>query len=363
MRYQFLFIFVIFLSCFADKVILKNDKEVVGIIVDKNKDRVKIDLGFGKTELQSDKIKKIIIANKEENQKIKEKWQKKYKLNQRFVPKNLTSLVNVFKTFITLNQDQEKYKNQINLYKTEINELKLKINNNDSDYARDLKIFKKTNYRSDPDKYLSLHKSIEEKRNLHIFLTKRKNHRYFQIDSLKRKIDFTESLKFQKEKAVVLEIKKLKNLNKNEKDYLKKIEQKFKNLKYGKDAIYLNINSSYGNCIVVDVLINNHKASLVFDTGASLVVLTKEFARKIGLNYSKNKIIKMTIADGREIDTYHTRLKTVSIKNVEEKNVEATILAKPQMSKVDGLLGMSFLKFFDIKVNRKTNQLILRKIH
>lgn len=118
--------------------------------------------------------------------------------------------------------------------------------------------------------------------------------------------------------------------------------------------------------IMLDVKLNKKiDASLVLDTGASLVVLNKDIAKKLGVDLDKFKPdVKLILADSRQIDAKFIVLESVKVGNVEAKDVEAAIMLEetgdPGFG--DGLLGMSFLKRFNFKIDQKNNKLILEKL-
>lgn len=119
--------------------------------------------------------------------------------------------------------------------------------------------------------------------------------------------------------------------------------------------------------IIVDALVNKKfNAKLIFDTGASLVVLTKSFAKKAGIDIEKSgKPMKLVIADGKEINAQHVILANVKVQNIEIYDVEAAVILDDNFDSKfvkDGMLGMSFLKRFNFKVDNKNNRLILEKL-
>lgn len=119
-----------------------------------------------------------------------------------------------------------------------------------------------------------------------------------------------------------------------------------------------------GSMLVDAVLNEQTKVSLLVDTGASLILLKKEVAKKLGIDLSKEKAdIEIQVADGRKIKAKYVILKSVKIGDAWAKNVEAAILVNnvSSVSFKDGLLGMSFLKRFNFKFDYSNNRLVLER--
>lgn len=86
--------------------------------------------------------------------------------------------------------------------------------------------------------------------------------------------------------------------------------------------------------------VNKRPVRFLVDTGASLVALTREDARKIGLNTDKLKMnAKVKTASG-EIDAAVASIETIEIDGVTINNVQAVVIEK---GLEHSLLGMSFL--------------------
>jgi len=126
-----------------------------------------------------------------------------------------------------------------------------------------------------------------------------------------------------------------------------------------------------GRHIFVDAILNNKiHVSLMLDTGASLVVLSKEIGRKLGINTDvvdpedKAGMITMVLADGNKTQAKYARLESVKVEGAEVENVGAAVLLDDKVNPGfnDGLLGMSFLNKFNFKVDRENNRLILEAI-
>jgi len=125
--------------------------------------------------------------------------------------------------------------------------------------------------------------------------------------------------------------------------------------------------SQDSSTITVGVRLNNKiDASLVLDTGASLIMLRKDIAKGLGIELDGVKPDgKMTLADGRQVNAKRIILESVRVEGVEAENVSAAIILDEvgNFSFGDGLLGMSFLSRFNFKVDHRQKRLILEKLY
>jgi clan AA aspartic protease (TIGR02281 family) len=122
--------------------------------------------------------------------------------------------------------------------------------------------------------------------------------------------------------------------------------------------------TSEGNQIIVDALIDSSAlARLVVDTGATIVLISTDVAYRLGIKYEDiHTGIEIIMADGSSVEAKPVILKSVKVGDAEVKNVQAAILEKGAIGGVDGLLGMSFLNNFVIKVDSAQNKLILERV-
>lgn len=118
--------------------------------------------------------------------------------------------------------------------------------------------------------------------------------------------------------------------------------------------------------IVVEAVLNgNVKASLLLDTGASFVVLTAGVSRALGIDTDKEtKIVELQMADGRKVNAKFVLLKSIAVEDIVAENIEAAVMTDdtqdPNLK--DGVLGMSFLKRFNFKVDYTNGRVIFEKI-
>ncbi|MDD5197084.1 MAG: retropepsin-like aspartic protease [Candidatus Omnitrophica bacterium] len=118
--------------------------------------------------------------------------------------------------------------------------------------------------------------------------------------------------------------------------------------------------------MTVNVTLNNKvSTSMVLDTGASLVIISKNIAEKLGMDLSgAQPDLKVQVADGRQIDAKRVIIQTMRVQEATANTVEAAVLLGDtgDLGFGDGLLGMSFLKRFNFKVDQKEKKLTLEKL-
>jgi len=114
---------------------------------------------------------------------------------------------------------------------------------------------------------------------------------------------------------------------------------------------------------VVDALINGKtEAALLVDTGASLVVISRAVATKLGIAEDEGAAkLRVVLADGSETTATPVTLDSVEVGHSKVKGVKAAISETPPGEGLDGLLGMTFLSSFHVKLDSKENCLLLEK--
>lgn len=108
------------------------------------------------------------------------------------------------------------------------------------------------------------------------------------------------------------------------------------------------------------VSLNNHAPfEMLFDTGASSVLLTEEVAKNMDVERDKDaKPVQVTIADGSKVDAYLATIKSVRVGPFTVKDVEAVIV--PRAGKGDDcLLGGTFSGNFRYRIDLAAAELHL----
>ena len=102
--------------------------------------------------------------------------------------------------------------------------------------------------------------------------------------------------------------------------------------------------------------INNRSLNFLVDTGASLVVLSSQQAKSVGLDYSKGRRTIAATASGNA-PMYTVNIPRMSVGDIELSNIEVGVIegSFPQVP----LLGMTFLR--KVTMTRSGNTMVLEK--
>ncbi|ARU54549.1 aspartyl protease-like protein [Oleiphilus messinensis] len=113
-----------------------------------------------------------------------------------------------------------------------------------------------------------------------------------------------------------------------------------------------------GNTIKVTSTVNHeHSANFVVDTGAAMVTVTPELARRLGLE-KQGRPVQFLTANGLTTG-YLAKVSTITVAGITAHDVEVAILNQPLGNNLDGLLGMSFLARFNLNLDSAAGQLTL----
>ncbi|NTV30682.1 clan AA aspartic protease [candidate division WWE3 bacterium] len=102
------------------------------------------------------------------------------------------------------------------------------------------------------------------------------------------------------------------------------------------------------------------RSRLVFDTGATYCMLPWKLVTALGIEINQNNTIQTTTASTIETSPIIT-IPIMTVLGFSVKNVSCIVRDLPSVSGVDGLLGLSFLKHFKMKVDFAKGELELSR--
>jgi clan AA aspartic protease (TIGR02281 family) len=117
-----------------------------------------------------------------------------------------------------------------------------------------------------------------------------------------------------------------------------------------------------GHVIVQAILNGRVPARLIVDTGASTCVLYPAAYAELGLTAADELgTTKIYVGDGRPVDAKLVRLRSVAVGRSVATDTIAALVPTPAPG-IDGLLGMSFLKNFVVRVDSANGKLFLETL-
>ena len=348
----------------ADILHLKNGQQIEGIIEDEGEDQVILDVGFGTVALKRTEILKIEHSDAKGKEAIVQQQQSEYFETGRWVPKGAEELFQRFKeirsdrdgAFRAKTKKEDLIKKQTKL-ESEIASLKQKY----SPLAEELKTVypKKATYRHNKlvkeinvlTATIQVHYAESETLGKQITEADGKIHRYLNTYRDFKEYARGKIQEFRREQA-----------EEKDRTFYDGIERSLKEM--DEDFLQETVTSRHeGSNLIVNVTLNDKvTASLIVDTGASLTVLSRDVAKKLGIGPKATLgEIDAAVADGRVVKAQAVLLDSIAVGKARVERSMAAVLPTSE-SKADGLLGMSFLKHFVVQVDAKNDLLILERL-
>jgi len=360
----FLSLFIFSFPLFADRVYLKNGRSIEGIIMKEGAGGITVNIGSGTVTLDRRDIDNIYRYSASEQGRMMGKWSYRYYLRPEFVSGNFKDVAEEFKQLESLRGKAVESKKTKDAGEKEIARLDKEIGKLESKLAKVSRELTETSPDKDIERYNSLVQDSNTLSSKVRLAGYNKEDLQKQMSSLDKNIsEYVNELRIFKhvlsEKTDSLSGK----LSSKEEYFLAGINKQLTEME-GDFKSYPVSYNSLGSSLVVRTLINGLvTVNLVVDTGASLIVIPMNIADKADVKIDKNRTMAVTLADGRKVKAFLVILDKVKVGEVELSNVRASVLEKEEGGAISGLLGMSFLKNFSVKIDAKNNKLILEKFN
>lgn len=124
------------------------------------------------------------------------------------------------------------------------------------------------------------------------------------------------------------------------------------------------LRKSQSGLLYVSAMVNGkYPVEMMIDTGASLVVLPSTAAESMGLQpdpWDPGGQVK--VGDGRIVDVKRMVAQTLRVGKFQVENVECAVMPPNAGAKAPPILGMSFLKHFNFRIDARNLKLIIRDL-
>ncbi len=119
------------------------------------------------------------------------------------------------------------------------------------------------------------------------------------------------------------------------------------------------------NQIIVPVIFRNRghtvKARMLLDTGASVTTIYADVASRLDLHKNKLSRVRSISANGAATDSLLTKIEYMELDEKILANPEVIVMPSQSNIGADGLLGNSFLRFFNFTIDYEKQLLIWNK--
>jgi len=354
---------------YADTIYLKNRGVLKGVIRAEDPYRVTLAIGTGTMKISRDQIESIEKASEKENAAIEAAARKKAVERGSLIP---DSFINTAKQLSKLTANRK----TVDEAKKRLDNAKSLFYAKNEEY-RDIKIkFDFANVmlsRIDPEKNIGKYNSyLTEMNSLGSELSAFAK----DLDTLNAKMlqcehNYWEAItdygnavgNFRLEFDKKVEDIKDRGISEEESLYAAIVLKSLSDIEKGLSKDSVALTKTTNGMTVKAVLNGNTTCLLAVDTGASMVVISRKIAQKIWTSPGRTiKDVEFKIADGSIIKNDVIIVKSIRVGNSTAYDVPVAVSDNPPGHGIDGLLGMSFLSNFNIKMDVANEKLVLETI-
>lgn len=366
-----LFILSMAFTLQADEIYLKNKNVIKGLIENETDSEIVINIGIGKFTIEKEEIESVKRSEPQEREDLRTDWRKKDIRSGAFVPPGFEEIADKF-------QELKAMREKINISRNNLNAAKEEFEKNKTDIeklvatrdkkSRELKDF-------DPKKNTSLYNDfVGEINSLNAEIASQSN-------SLKKLNDKSIELSKSLHQAIAdykdnldnfafyfnneLKLAEARELFPDEEYFFDNIKNELSDFENDFREEVISASKLNGNSLVIEARLNDAiNCTMIVDTGASVVTITKNLAERLGIDLDSQVAgdIDIVLADGNRINAKAVYLKSVEVGGFRAENILAAVIDSPPAPGLDGLLGMSFLNNFRIKIDSNKNKLILESL-
>ncbi len=352
---------------FADMVYLTNKGQIEGIIERETEKAIVVNIGCGTMHIKKEEVERIDRYPYVLQERLERNWRKKYFSRPEYTPFKLKDLAAEFRKLerartlaVEAKKDKDDSQGSLSVLEQKTDELKKRL----------IEVSEQVAAVKNPAENIELYNNLVTEMNnlnaqvrIHEYTIAESNDKIKRFE--KQIFNYTNELALFRKKLMErfsgLKHEQIDNQMRlffeSAKEHLEKMENDF-----NREVV---VYDQTGASIIVEVLLNHSvRGRFVLDTGAAMVLLSRDLAEKLNINLAEEKEeMQAILADGRTVKAKQVILRNVKLGDAEVNNVLAAVLEQAEPMPEDGLLGMSFLKHFTVKLNPKEHLLVLEQFN
>jgi len=347
------------LPAHADTVYLKNGNQMEGVITEQSKVRITLDIGYGSTILDRADIEKIVRSDKGQASKTAEKLKRRQYESGLTVPKGGEKLDGLYRDAQARREKALDARRQSRELDEEFTQLQESLPDLKAEYGSASTDLGRGDAGNDPRDY---NRRIGAVNSAGVRIQAAQL-RLGEIERLKKETGITVHGYIESHRRLADYVNGAgAPLLKQEADYYAWLRDELTMMAADFRQDEIPAEKAHGGVFVRVRLNGKVDARLLVDTGASISLLYQETVAKLGLPpEARVGTAHVKVADGREVEAAVLRLDSMSVGKSEVKNV--FVAGSPASEQgFDGLLGMTFLGQFIVRVDAAHGRLILEDL-
>lgn len=338
----------------ADEILLKNGRVMEGEILFETPEAITLKMGPAQVILKQNQIASIRRSSSEEQAEKKKALKKKYFDHEDYVDPELTEEALAYRSLKRSVQAGMKAQGDLKVHAVRAKNLERerdRITNQRASLANEILS------RGSQERIEEYNLRINEHNRLQFRLVAlQKSHKISLEKMQENRIRIRSAIQKTRETRKMFSERQgaLEPLNEAQNYFFNQADV----LMASADALHKKIDLEFiqsGDHAIVDVILNHEvTARLMVDTGASVITISEDIAGQLELIRQDGYKLPMRLADGKTVDMEPVVIQHVAVGGAERENIAAVIVPDRDEaigSEVDGLLGMSFLRNFDLNIN------------
>lgn len=348
----------------ADTIRFQNGRTIEGVITRETDTQVILDLGSGSTTLSRSAVAAVERASAEANDRIRAGWKQKYFLNRKYVPAGLAGLAAAFLNLGDLRAEALRTNRTLG----ELSAREGRLRAEREAFRGPLAQIGEEIQAASPNRNVRRYNDLIASNNALQVRSAAVNDELAVCE--KDRAAIADRVTAYQDAVSSFGVRLAEEQKKpaadgaadaDRKPFLDRLAQSL--AEYGRDFATVAVQAmpSPGGTIVAVMVNDQVQGRFVVDTGASRVTVTENFARRLQLNPAGLPEADFTMADGHKAKGRMVVFRVLAVGDARAEDVEAAVLPGGMGDRVDGLLGMSFLKHFAVSLDGNSGTLVLRR--
>jgi len=344
----------------ADVIRLTNGRSVEGLIAGERETEVVVDLGVGTMTIRRSRIESIERSDDAGARAIRDAWKKKYYLHRKHVPPGVADLARAYRDLEELRRRAAAARRQA----TQADARERRLRRERQALREQFVELSRRLEKADPKADLEAYNTLVVDRNavgagmtvLDADLKEGAARREAWSGRVSAYVDelslFRSEFDLRREAAQEIP-------DPDETFFFDRLARNLEGLEAEFTRVAVRVESHRGGTVVTAKVNDRATGRFLLDTGAMLVTLNREFADRLKRPTEDRPSIDLVLADGSKATAVQILLDSVGVGEARVSDVPAAILPASAGPGLDGLLGMSFLRHFVVRLDGSSGRLFL----